>query len=279
MELEIAKVTLVGDRENNEDFVGFVSSCDGAVLVVADGLGGHEQGEWASEAFVEGILAQHPQLVANDYSSRDTAKPVFEAAFAKGREHLREWVRAKNETSDPQTTAVVAVVKDDAIGIAHIGDSRAYRLTRSGVAWRSRDHSLVELLLDQGEITETEMGTHPAQNKLFKSIGMNSQATPSLSVQAALSNNEALLLCSDGFWERLLPDELAGLIAAKNLAEHLTHLAHIALGRAAGHSDNVTALCARAIGKEGALSRFIATVLPSSVIRILRRQRTTVPHG
>lgn len=245
MELDIANISLTGDRENNEDYANYVSSGDGAVLVVADGLGGREFGEWASEAFSEGILAQQAPLLAGDYSSRDTAKPVFEAVFARGVECLRDTVRARDETASPHTTAVVAVVTDHAIGIGHIGDSRAYRLTSAGVAWRSRDHSLVELLLDQREITESEMSTHPDQGKLFKSIGIGTPATPSVTVLAPLTGEEALLLCSDGFWEHLLPDELGSLADAKNLDKQLARLARTAVERAAGRSDNVTALCSR----------------------------------
>jgi serine/threonine protein phosphatase PrpC len=245
MALDIASISLTGDRENNEDCANFVSDSAGSVLVVADGLGGREFGEWASEAFTEGVLAQQTRLLAADYSSRETAKPVFEAAFVHGTDHLRDVVRARDEAADPQTTAVVAVITGRAIAIGHIGDSRAYRLTQSGVAWRSRDHSLVELLFDQGEITEAQMGTHPDQGKLFKSIGMNTAAIPSITVLDPLVDEDALLLCSDGFWEHLLPDELASLVEAKDLEQRLTELAHTAVARAAGRSDNVTALCVR----------------------------------
>lgn len=247
MELEIAKVSLTGDRENNEDYANFVSIGAGAVLVVADGLGGREFGEWASEAFAEGIVAQHARLLTSDYSSRDAARPAFETAFVRGVEYLRDSVRARDETASPHTTAVVAVVTDHAIGIGHIGDSRAYRLTSTGVAWRSRDHSLVELLLDQGEITESEMGTHPDQGKLFKSIGMGAPPTPTVTVLPPLADEEALLLCSDGFWEHLLPVELGSLADARDLEKRLKQLANKAVKRAAGKSDNVTALCVRLV--------------------------------
>ena len=140
MDLQIASISLTGDRKNNEDYANFVSGNAGAVLVVADGLGGREFGEWASEAFTEGVLAQQALLLAGDYSSREAAKPVFDKAFVDATDHLRDAVRARDETADPQTTAVVAVITEQAIGIGHIGDSRAYRLTPSGVTWRSRDH-------------------------------------------------------------------------------------------------------------------------------------------
>jgi PPM family protein phosphatase len=245
MQLEIARVSLTGDRENNEDYADFVNGHGGSVLVVADGLGGREFGEWASEAFTRGVLSQQALLLAGDYSSRDAAKPVFEAAFVQGALRLRERVHASGAQANPQTTAVVAVIRERGIGIAHIGDSRAYRLTRSGEAWRSRDHSLVELLLEQGEITEEQMGTHPDQGKLFKAIGMEKPVLPSVSVLPPLADEEALLLCSDGFWERLTAAELASLVEAKDLEKCLTDLAQSAVERAGGSSDNVTAICVR----------------------------------
>jgi serine/threonine protein phosphatase PrpC len=255
MEMEIATISLTGDRENNEDYAGFVSSHCGSVFVVADGLGGRAFGEWASEAFTEGMLTQQALLLAGDYTSRDAAKPVFETAFVRGAKSLRDKVQASDATADPQTTAVVAVVTDKAIGIGHIGDSRAYQLTRSGVVWRSRDHSLVELLLSQGEITEAQMGTHPDQGKLFKVIGMGTPPAPSVMVLSPLVGEEALLLCSDGFWEYLLPGELTSLVESKDLDKRLDHLAHTAVGRAAGKSDNVTAICVR-VRSVGVVGRF-----------------------
>jgi PPM family protein phosphatase len=253
--LEIVNVSLTGDRDNNEDYASFVSDSDGAVLVVADGLGGREFGEWASEAFVAGILAQKSLLLAGDYSSREAAKPIFEAAFVGGANNLHDVVRARDESANPQTTAVVAVITDQAVGIGHIGDSRAYRLTPAGITWRSRDHSLVELLLDQGEIAEAQMGTHPDQGKLFKSIGIGKPPVPSVNVLAPLAAGEALLLCSDGFWEHLQPEELASLVDARDMEQCLAGLAHTAVGRAAGKSDNVTALCVRVESQGGMAGR------------------------
>jgi len=246
MELTIARISLIGDRENNEDYANFVSNRSGSVLIVADGLGGQAFGEWASEAFTEGVLAQQALLLAGDYTSREAAKPVFEAAFVHGANSVREKVQATDATAKPLTTGVVAVITDRAIGIGHIGDSRAYRLNRSSVVWRSRDHSLVELLLDQGEITEAQMGNHPDQGKLFKAIGTGTPPAPSVAVLSPLLREEALLLCSDGFWEHLLPDEMASLVESNDLEKSLSHLAHTAVERAAGNSDNVTAICVKA---------------------------------
>lgn len=245
MNLEIASISRTGDREHNEDACDVTRRDAGAVAVVCDGLGGHDYGEWASDAFTRAMMACSNTLLAGDYTSRERAKPVFDATFDEGVRALREVVQAKSAGADSRTTAVVAVLRSDVLATAHIGDSRAYRLNPSGVSWRTRDHSLVQMLQDQGEISEQEMGTHPDQGKLFKSISLDRQDKPSVQVLPPLTRNEALLLCSDGFWEHLTEHELASLVHAPNLQQKLESLAQTAEGRAAGKSDNVTAICAR----------------------------------
>lgn len=254
MNLDIGSVSRVGDREENEDYGDFIRSPAGAAAIVCDGLGGHEFGEWASEAFATATLAERDALLAGDYSSKEAARQVFEAVFNSGTAGLRKTVSSRDASADPQTTAVLAVVRKDMLATAHIGDSRAYRLGPDGVAWRSRDHSLVQMLLDEGEVTEEEMGTHPDQGKLFKSIGMEREDKPSVNVLEPLRPGEALLLCSDGFWEHLEQEELASLASVSDLQKTLENLAKLAEGRAQGKSDNVTAICVRP-GKGGLMGK------------------------
>jgi serine/threonine protein phosphatase PrpC len=252
MKLKISRVSLIGDREQNEDFAASRETGGGAVLVVADGLGGHAHGEWASRSVAEAMLESTSQLLAADFCSLNGARDQFARLFAHGREALRAIVAQRDAEADPQTTAAVAVLTPATLALAHIGDSRVYRLSATAIQWRSRDHSMVEMLVDQGAILEEEMGTHPDQGKLFKSIGKNRNDTPSVTVQAPLRPGELLLLCTDGFWEHITRAELLALAKARNLDARLNELAEAAVARSEGTSDNVTALCVRVKRGRGA---------------------------
>ncbi len=246
MSYDIASISLVGDRDSNEDFFAFTTMEDGGVLaVVCDGLGGHARGEWASRAFAEAAVAAGVETPTNCVTSRDDARAHFANVFRKGRDNISYKLALEESSEDPKTTAVVAAVQEGGIAIAHVGDSRAYRLAIGAEPWRTRDHSVVQMLLDEGAITEEEMGQHPDQGKLFKSISAKRDDSPTINVQPPLGAGEALLLCTDGFWEQVTASERQNLLRTTTLQAYLESLALTATTRAAGRSDNVTAICLR----------------------------------
>lgn len=242
---DVAQVSRIGDRELNEDYAGFCRSDRGVVAVVCDGLGGHERGELASEAFARAVLEHSDELMSVAVQDARAARKLIEAAFETGCAGLKAALYSHGLGADPQTTAVLLVLRPDAVLIGHIGDSRAYRLRGNSVLWRSRDHSVVQMLLDQGYITEDQMGAHPAQGRLLKSIGIERRDRPSVTYLPASAATETWLLCTDGFWEHLRPRELASLTGAAELRQTLDALAETAQARANGRSDNVSAICLR----------------------------------
>ena len=251
MRCDIASISRIGDRELNEDYAGFCRLEGGIVAVVCDGLGGHERGELASEAFARAVLDHSDELVSAAVQDRKAARKLIEAAFETGCAGLQTVLYRHGLGTDPQTTAVLLILRPDAALIGHIGDSRAYRLQGNQVLWRSRDHSTVQMLLDQGHITEDQMGDHPDQGRLLKSIGIARRDKPSVTylpasaITTAETEAETWLLCTDGFWEHLRPRELASLTRAAELRQTLEDLAVTAETRANGRSDNVSAICLR----------------------------------
>lgn len=244
----LARVSRRGDREYNEDYLGFETGAGAVVAVVCDGLGGHARGDLASETFALGVLEHSQCLFKRRVADREGAKALFEEVFAAGRERLKVALAGQGFDPDrsPQTTAVVAVARPDILIVGHIGDSRAYLLRGDEVLWRTRDHSVVQMLVDQGEVHEHDMGAHPDQGRLFKSIGIERAHSPSVACRpAAAAAGQTLLLCTDGLWEHLLPHELASLTRARAAALQpaLEELAETAQTRAAGKSDNISALC------------------------------------
>ena len=253
MNVDTARVSRIGDRERNEDYQDVKAFEHGLVAVVCDGLGGHAHGDLAARAFAEAVLEycteNETTLIRRRVAEREDARALLEAVFVAGREGLKTALEEHAAGADigrnPQTTAVVAVLRADAVLVGHLGDSRAYLLADGEVCWRTRDHSVVQMLVDQGEVREEDMGGHPDQGKLFKSVGVERDQKPSVALRKPLKPGNALLLCSDGLWEQASRDELAGLAQAAGMQRALEELAEEAEKRAEGDSDNVSAICIR----------------------------------
>lgn len=236
----LEQVTRLGDREENQDYALSWRQDDAIVAVVADGLGGHQGGALASSLFCQGLhdcsaAYVGPLLAAQADDLKALAADWLNAAANA----MRLAVRASSDTLAPLTTCAVAVLQGVDLVTVHVGDSRIYRIAPDGIRWRSRDHSVVQMLLDDGEITESEMGTHPEQGRLLRAIGMQGEVRPAVRRHAPLGADEAVLLCSDGFWEHVTQTEICAL--ATGAATELDRLADLAVARAAGKSDNVTA--------------------------------------
>jgi serine/threonine protein phosphatase PrpC len=243
--LELASVSLPGDRDVNEDFQASRLFPEAMVLVCADGLGGHDCGELASEFFVRGLIECAESVLVGMQEMHENGAPSLATRwFGSGADYMHARFKQRNVHADALTTAVAAVVTANNILLAHCGDSRAYRLRPQQTAWRTQDHSIPQMLVDAGELDEAQMGTHRDQGKLTNAISRTEKPQPSASLQAPLAPGEVLLLCTDGFWEHLEEHELMSL-ASKPLVEQLAELAATACKRGAGKSDNVTALAAR----------------------------------
>jgi len=182
------------------------------LFVVADGMGGHMDGEHASAIAVR-ILTQYvlkqivlPQLQSSEITSDTKTIP----------EVLSEAMEAAHTTVQAQipeagTTATCAVIRGELAYIAHIGDSRAYLITDGHIELITRDHTLVQRLIELGELTEEEAKVHPQKNVLYRSIGLGE----SFEIDAAtrrLPPSSRLLICSDGLWGVLGEERMAEIL-------------------------------------------------------------------
>jgi len=109
------------------------------------------------------------------------------------------------------------------------------------ILWRTRDHSIPQQLVNEGKITEQEMARHPEQNKLTRSINILKADEVEINVYPAMKKGETFMLCSDGFWEYVKQAELLQLAQPSSGKDELAKLAQLAIFRAHGKSDNVTA--------------------------------------
>lgn len=236
-ELEFYQLSSVGDREINQDCMAHRVCADYAVFVVADGLGGHQAGEKASRFFCQGLIEQ-----AQTFQSHIKRRPE---------QGMRDWIAAAVNrmrdlfgddpfAADAHTTCAILFLDDSRVITAHCGDSRIYRLNASQVLWRTKDHSLTQQLFDEGEISEWEMGIHPEQNKLTRSINVVNPAAVDIRVFAAMQSGETIILCSDGFWESIKEQEFLLLSQPVSGKGELKKMAQMSILRAQGRSDNCT---------------------------------------
>ncbi|MBI5815969.1 MAG: Stp1/IreP family PP2C-type Ser/Thr phosphatase [Nitrospinae bacterium] len=226
-------------RSSNEDSL-FMDGKDG-VFIVADGMGGHSSGEVASRIVVDAL----PQLVGSWTSKLssfkgDEALNRVKAAIVELSEQI------VNETSERPalygmgSTVVMALFRGAGTVIAHMGDSRAYLFRSKKLVRMTTDHSLVQLLLDSGEISEEQIKKHPAKSQITRHVGMRGEALPDAKF-LEMVNGDRLLLCSDGLTGLVEDDEIRKILSgARGPSEACGALVKAA--NSAGGSDNITVI-------------------------------------
>jgi len=236
--LEFYQLTSTGDREINQDFMTHIINDSYALFVVADGLGGHHAGEKASCFFCQGLLR-----FADTYAKQMERNPVdtFSIWIAAAVNEMRRLFAFDKSGVDAHTTCAILYMDEQRVLTAHCGDSRIYRMNPQQILWRTRDHSIPQQLLDEDKITEQEMARHPEQNKLTRSINILKADEVEINLYPAMKKGETFMLCSDGFWEYVKQAELLQLAQPACGKDELAKLVQLAIFRAHGKSDNVTA--------------------------------------
>lgn len=235
--LEFYQLTTAGDRESNQDCMAHRVCADYAVFVVADGLGGHHAGEKASQFFCRGLIALAEQFQPKiKLQPRQAVNDWVVAAVGR----MRELFDGDPAAADAHTTCAILYLDDQQVITMHCGDSRIYRLNPSQLLWRTKDHSVTQQLFDAGKLSEWEMGVHPEQNQLTRSINVMAPVIVEIQQFPAMRAGETFLLCSDGFWESIKEQELLQLSQPNSGKAELKKMAQMAILRAQGKSDNCT---------------------------------------
>lgn len=231
-----------GGRPYNEDRVAYAYTSESLLMVLADGMGGHSNGEVASQLTV--------QVISSLFQSR--AKPVLpdmstfllDGIYA-AHDAINEYALRKRMADPPRTTCVVCVVQKGMACWAHVGDSRLYHFSRRDALFRTRDHSAVQQLFDDGVISEAEMGTHPDRNKLYNSIGGYMLPDIELDQPAKLHDGDVLFMCTDGVWPELTTGEMLSTLRAYPLERAVKHMMDHAEFRAGQYGDNLSVVAMR----------------------------------
>lgn len=219
--------------------MGYSFTRDSLLLVVADGMGGHLQGEVAATIALQTIGTLFQQN-ANPYVKKP--EKFLEDSFLAAHREIHRYRAINNLPETPRTTIVACVIQHNSAYWAHCGDSRLYWMRQGQILARTRDHSRIETLIAQGKVDPSERDTHPDRNKLFNCLGAPNMPIVELSRRASLQAGDVLLLCSDGLWS-VLPDHvLAQTLNENTVVRAVPDMLRTATSIAGKSSDNVTAL-------------------------------------
>lgn len=229
-------------REDNEDSYGFCShdASGTSFAIVADGVGGHDRGEVASQLTVQLFLEAWRDFVAKGSFSTSSAKKFL----SKNMKDINSSVFQLNidlENSMPMgTTVVAAVFLKNKVVLGHIGDSRAYVVRKGRVEQLTRDHSYVEELLRNKMISEKEAESHPLGHIITRSVGPLDKVSMEIQTCSAY-RGDRFVLCSDGLTNHVSNDEVADMVASADTPRTaVKKMVVSSLHR--GGEDNVTVL-------------------------------------
>ena len=247
MEIEYAKVSALGDRTDNQDRAAVVVADDAAMMLVFDGMGGHSDGARAAEV---GLRVVQDLFVSSELPIFDPQGFLY-MALARAHDEVVALGADVDLDFRPRATCAVCLVQDGGSYWAHIGDSRIYHMRSGQVVSRSRDHSHVEVLIQEGAISEEEALDHPMRNFVECCIGGDAPV-PGMTITARkpFEKGDVLLACTDGLWTGSTDEQLAVMATrdAEPLAENLKAISLRALAVNAPYSDNTTGTAVRWIG-------------------------------
>lgn len=242
--METAFITDRGKiREHNEDSGGVFENENGLFLaVVADGMGGHQAGDVASELTIECLKTKFQDAEIED------VERWFARVIKETNDHLLDYADDHPECRGMGTTVVCAFCAPEFVTISHVGDSRGYVLREDGLRQVTKDHSLVNELLRQGEISEEEAAVHPRKHVLLQALGTEDDTEPETET-VEWGAGDIVFLCSDGLTNNVSDEQLERVLRSESTmqekAKELTELAN-----RAGGDDNITLTLVRNPGNE-----------------------------
>ena len=223
-------------RETNQDYLFASEKSVGNLpnlFIVADGMGGHRAGDYASRHTVERIVASITR------SEEEKPISILKEAIDKANELLIAESKRDETKSGMGTTLVIAYIFDNIMYVANVGDSRLYICGQS-IRQITRDHSLVNEMILMGEISEQEAKNHPDKNVITRAIGVKEHVEADY-FEVELTNDELILLCTDGLTNMVSDDEIQKILVNDEILENKAEKL-IKRANKNGGSDNITVM-------------------------------------
>ena len=219
-------------REKNEDSIGYFNTVNGELFVVCDGIGGYSGGEIASKTAVNAFHA----FFNDDW--KDDMQKALQEAFDFANTEVINAMFAKNMKSG--TTACVALVRENKIYYAHIGDSRIYYKTGKKIFQLTKDHSYIQQLIDNKKLSKKQAKKHSKKNEITKALGIFNKAEPDIfTKEISPADNDYMLLCSDGL-SSYVSDKAINSILEKKLTTKQKTKELINIAEDKGSDDNIS---------------------------------------
>ena len=242
MKFTIYQESRTGKRANNEDRLAHCYSRDALLMVIADGMGGHHYGEIAAQIAVQTLIEGFQREATTQLSDPFL---FLQKAMTNAHRAILDFAAAHKLKDSPRTTCVACIIQDSIAYWAHSGDSRLYLIRAGKVLLRTRDHSRVQLLMDQGVINEAQAAVHPERNKIYSCLGGPTQPEIEFARKTPLEAGDVLALCTDGLWGVIPDDVLAVALKSDNLMTAVPMLMGQADIRGGPNADNLSVVVVR----------------------------------
>ncbi|HKX40883.1 MAG TPA: PP2C family serine/threonine-protein phosphatase [Burkholderiaceae bacterium] len=237
MRFSVYQVSRKGGREKNEDRMGYCYTRDSGLFALADGMGGHPEGEVASQLALQTLAA----LFQRD-SKPTLADPLrfLHEAIIAGHHQLLRYATQKALIDTPRTTIVACLLQGNAAYWAHCGDSRLYLVRGEKLIARTRDHSYSELQQTMSQVVP--MNDRFNRNVLFTCLGSPGKPVVDTVGPLLMQSGDRILLCSDGLWGTVDDAVITEQLARRDISDAVPELVEQALRNGGAKSDNVSVL-------------------------------------
>ena len=237
MKFSVFQISRKGGREKNEDRMGYCYTRGSGIFLLADGMGGHPEGEVAAQLALQAMSALYQKEAKPDI--KDVAGFLSDAVMAAHHEILA-YALEKGMVDTPRTTIVAALMQDGCASWVHCGDSRLYLVRDGELRARTRDHSYMEQ--HQGAAVGTQYAERFNRNILFTCLGSPTKPIFDVTGPVPLQQGDKILLCSDGLWGSLADIDIVYHLGTKPVGQAVPDLVEKALQKAGDSSDNVTVI-------------------------------------
>jgi PPM family protein phosphatase len=239
IDMEMVQRTDVGRvRDLNEDSSGLIRTPSGAVIaMIADGMGGHQAGELASRYAVETM--EKILLSSSLDVTTEQRRELLRMSVVEANQSVYHLATQNQQMQGMGTTTIAVIADEHEVVLAHVGDSRAYMLHNDGLYQLTKDHTYIQFLKENGQITEEEAKNHPQRHMILRAVGTNEEVEIDI-IHTLWGQADILLLCSDGL-TTMVPDREIGLILSStplSLPAKADQLLERALD--AGGTDNIS---------------------------------------
>jgi PPM family protein phosphatase len=237
MQFSVYQVSRKGGREKNEDRMGYCYTRDAGLFALADGMGGHPEGEVASQLALQTLSAMFQREAKPRLT--DPLRFLQEAIIA-GHHQLLRYATERALMDTPRTTLVACLIQGKQAYWAHCGDSRLYLVRGDKLVARTRDHSYSELQETLSHVVP--MGDRVNRNVLFTCLGSPGKPVVDTAGPLVVHPGDRVMLCSDGLWGALPDSVITEVLTKRQISDAVPELVERALREAGEKSDNVTVL-------------------------------------